>query len=83
MEQRTAAQEANRLAAASAVDTVWDVVERQQGWQTGCSGLTKTLLTQVVIWFNQRVGQSDKVADLVGRVQSLMGWVEGVGFPGQ
>ncbi len=80
-EQRTAAAEANRLAASSAADTVRDVVTRQQGWQTGRGGLTKVLLTQVVLWFNQRVGQHDKVADLVVRVQALMGWVDGVGFP--
>ena len=79
-EAKAAAQEQARLGAAQAPDIVRSMVQ-QQGWKTGRGGLTKTLLCQVVIWFNQRVAQADKVADLVTRVQALMGWNEEHGFP--
>ncbi len=57
------------LAAVSAPETVRDPgggtsTEAAGLPQYCCGSLTKVLLTQVVIWFNQRLGHCNKVAGL-------------------
>lgn len=83
-EHREQTTEARRLEAVSAPDAVMQLVLANGGWQTGRGGVTKGLLAQVILLLEPQgrgVRSNERVVDLVPRVQKLMGWVEGVGFP--
>ena len=78
---RAAAKEATRLQASGACEEVRRIVG-EKGWVSGAGKLTLSLLEQVITWFNQPKQASNTVAEQIKCVQDLLGWKEGVGFPG-
>jgi hypothetical protein len=72
-----------RQNAAHLLDSVKTIV-RNKGWQTGGrGGLTSQMLRDVLFLLNQPAKTGEKVADLVLRAQSLLGWSDHAGFPGE
>jgi hypothetical protein len=79
---RTAEDTARRQNAAPLLDAVKAIV-RQKGWHTGGrGGLTSQMLKDVLFLLNQPAKGTDKVADLVAKVQVLLAWNAQTGFPG-
>ncbi len=82
-QQRQAAQQDKRLAASGAVDAIKAIV-RQKGWVTGRGGLSRDILSQAVLWLSGTAAKgSDKVPDLISKVQVLLKWdAQEQRFPG-